>query len=369
MLLKNNRETVTDSGDKHIILDAIMVEKEVSVKVLADMAGGRVDGDGSVKIRGFASLDHAGSGDMSFLVKKKDRELLQRSKAAAFIVPEGVEGDGNRPLVIVKDPYLAAAVIHSYILREEFQAKGIHSRAFIGEHCTISDEITIGPLVVLGDRVTVGKKVTIEAGVVIGNDVTIGDECLIKSNVTICDGSILGNRVIIQPGVVIGSDGYGYATDSEGCHFKRPQVGIVRIEDDVEIGANTTIDRAAFGITWIRSGTKIDNLVQIAHNVVVGENSLIVAQVGISGSVTLGRNVVMGGQAGTAGHVKIGDRVMVAARGGVHTDIAEGARIGGAPAMPVQQWAKACAVFAKLPELRREVKKLGRAVEELDQQD
>ncbi len=346
-----------------------MVENEVSVEVLADMAGGRIDGDGSVKIRGFASLDQAGPGDMSFLVKEKDRGLLKTSKAAAFIVPEGVEGDGIRPFVIVRDPYLAAAIIHSYILREEFQAKGIHSGAFIGEHCDISDEITIGPMVVLGDCVTVGRKVTIEAGVVIGNDVTIGDGCLIKSNATICDGSILGRRVIIQPGAVIGSDGYGYATDAEGCHVKRPQVGIVRIEDDVEIGANTTIDRAAFGTTWIRSGAKIDNLVQVAHNVVVGENSLIVAQVGISGSVTLGRNVVMGGQAGTAGHVKIGDRAMIAARGGVHTDVAGGARIGGTPAMPVHQWAKASAVFAKLPELRREVKKLGKAVEKLEQQN
>ncbi len=346
-----------------------MVEKEVSVEVLADMVGGRVDGDGSVKIRGFASLDQAGSTDMSFLVKKKDLELLKTSKGAAFIVPEGAEGGGDRPLVIVRDPYLAAAIIHSYILRKEFQAGGIHSRAFIGKNCEISQEITIGPMVVLGDRVTVGKKVTIEAGVVIGNDVTIGDECLIKSNATICDGSILGSRVIIQPGAVIGSDGYGYATDAEGCHVKRPQVGIVRIGDDVEIGANTTIDRAAFGTTWIRSGAKIDNLVQIGHNVVVGENSLIVAQVGISGSVTLGRNVVMGGQAGTAGHVKIGDRAMVAARGGVHSDVAEGAKIGGAPAMPVHQWAKASAVFAKLPELRKEVKKLSKAVKKNEQQD
>ncbi|WP_457578113.1 UDP-3-O-(3-hydroxymyristoyl)glucosamine N-acyltransferase [Desulfomarina sp.] len=346
-----------------------MIEKEVTVEVLAGMAGGRVDGDGSVMIRGFASLDQAGPGDMSFLVKKKDQDLLKTSQGAAFIVPEGVEGDGSRPLVIVRDPYLAAAIVHSYILEDEFQAKGINSRAFVGEDCEISDEITIGPMVVLGDRVTIGKKVTIEAGVVIGNDVTIGDECLIKSNATICDRSILGNRVIIQPGAVIGSDGYGYATDAKGCHVKRPQVGNVRIEDDVEIGANTTIDRATFGTTWIRSGAKIDNLVQVGHNVVVGENSLIVAQVGISGSVTLGRNVVMGGQAGTAGHVKIGDRVMVAARGGVHTDVATGARIGGAPAIPVHQWARASAVFAKLPELRKEVKKLGKAVKKIEQQD
>jgi UDP-3-O-[3-hydroxymyristoyl] glucosamine N-acyltransferase len=346
-----------------------MIEQEISVNELAGLVNGRVEGDGSVRIEGFASLDQAGPKEISFLVKKKDCELLRASRGGAFIVPEGVESDGSRPLIIVRDPYLAAAVIHGYILEEEFQAKGIHNRAHIGKNCNISDEITIGPLAVLGERVTVGSKVTIEAGVVIGNDVIIGDGCQIKSNVTICDGTVIGRKVIIQPGAVIGSDGYGYATDERGGHVKRPQVGIVRIEDGVEIGANTTIDRAAYGTTWIKSGAKIDNLVQIGHNVVVGENSLIVAQVGISGSVTLGRNVVMGGQAGTAGHVKIGDRVMIAARGGVHTDIADGARIGGAPALPVHQWAKASAVFAKLPELRREVKKHGREIANLKHKD
>ena len=168
---------------------------------------------------------------------------------------------------------------------------------------------------------------------------------------------------------MVGSDGYGYSANERGEHIKRPQVGIVRIDDDVEIGANSCIDRAAYGVTWIKSGVKIDNLVQVGHNVVVGENSLLVAQVGMSGSTTHGRNVVLGGQSATAGHLTIGDRVMVAAMGGVHNNLPDGAVVGGAPAFPIRQWAKSCAVFSKLPELQSKVRKNTKAIEELSKTD
>ena len=206
------------------------------------------------------------------------------------------------------------------------------------------------PLVFVGDRVKVGEKVTIYPGVVIGSDCVIGDETVLHANVSIADRTVIGNRVIIHSGVSIGSDGFGYATDKTGRHTKKSQVGNVQIDDDVEIGANSCVDRAAFGTTRIRSGAKIDNLVMVAHNVDVGENVILVGQVGIAGSTTLGKNVVLGGQAGVAGHLKIGDRAIVAAMGGVHSNLKEGAVVGGAPAFDIKKWGRATASFTRMPE-------------------
>lgn len=340
-----------------------MENKKTTVEKLAARVSGEVVGDGSLEISGFAPLNDAGPTDISFLVKAKNSDEISSSGAGAVIVPYGVKGGVELPLVVVKDPYLAAAYIHNYFLESPFIAKGVHERAVFGKKCTLGSEISVGALVVLGDRVTLGERVCIEPGAVIGDDASIGDDCTIHSNATIYNGTIIGNRVTIHSGTVIGSDGFGYAVNEKGEHIKRPQVGIVRIGDDVEIGSNCCIDRAAYGETWIKSGCKIDNLVQIAHNVVIGENSLIVAQVGISGSTTLGRNVVMGGQAATSGHITIGDQVMIAARGAVHANLAKGAVVGGTPAIPIRQWAKSCAVFNKLPELQKQVKNNRKAIE------
>jgi UDP-3-O-[3-hydroxymyristoyl] glucosamine N-acyltransferase len=343
-----------------------MIKKEISVEALAEMVNGQVAGDQSAVIRGFAPLESAESDDISFLVKTKLADQLGTTGAGAVIVPLEVDGaDLNIPVIRVKDPYLAVAIIHSFLIARPFEAKGIHPRAFVGDDCSLGKEISIGPLAVIGDRVKIGERVAIEAGAVIGDDVEIGDDTTIKANVSVYSGCTLGSRVTIHSGAVIGCDGYGYAANERGEHIKRPQVGTVRIDDDVEVGANSCIDRAAYGVTWIKSGVKIDNLVQIGHNVVVGENSLLVAQVGISGSTTLGRNVVFGGQAAIAGHLTVGDQVMVAARGGIHNNLPKGAVVGGAPAFPIRQWAKSCAVFAKLPELQSKVRKNSKAIEEL----
>ncbi|MGB3210124.1 MAG: UDP-3-O-(3-hydroxymyristoyl)glucosamine N-acyltransferase [Desulforhopalus sp.] len=342
-----------------------MTEKIRSVLALAEMVNGQVAGDKTVLIQGFAPLDAAGPKEISFLAKAKMADLLETTGAGAMIVPLAVEEAANLPLIRVKDPYLAVAIIHSFFMETPFQSKGIHPRAFVGDECVLGREISIGPLAALGDRVKLGERVTVEAGAVIGDDVVIGDDTTVKANVTIYNQSIIGKRVTIHAGTVIGSDGYGYSANERGEHIKRPQVGIVRIDDDVEIGANCCIDRAAYGTTWIKSGVKIDNLVQVAHNVIVGENSLLVAQVGISGSTTLGRNVVMGGQSATTGHITLGDQVMVAARGAAHSDLAKGSVIGGTPGIPIRQWAKACAVFAKLPDLQTKIRKNTRAIEEL----
>jgi UDP-3-O-[3-hydroxymyristoyl] glucosamine N-acyltransferase len=339
--------------------------KEIAAQELADMVGGHLIGDGGLLIQDFAPLDNAGSVHISFLAKAKRADLLKTTGAGAVIVPLGVEPEGDMTVIQVRDPYLASAIIHNYLIEESFTAKGIHPRAFVGEACRFGEAITIAPLAVVGDRVTLGERVCVESGAVIGDDVEIGDDSTIKANVTVYQGSKIGRRVTIHSGTVVGSDGYGYAANERGEHIKRPQVGCVRIDDDVEIGANCCIDRATYGVTWIKSGVKIDNLVQVAHNVEVGENSLLVAQVGIAGSTTLGRNVVMGGQSATAGHVTVGDRVMVAARGGIHNNIEKGAVVGGAPAFPIRQWAKSCAVFAKLPELQKKIRENTRAIEKL----
>lgn len=344
-----------------------MEQKVVTVREIAEMVNGEVVGDGDMCINGFGPLEAAGEGEVSFLAKKKE-ELLEKCKAGVVIVPQGMMSVEGRTVIVAKNPYLASAIIHNYFLEKPFEAQGVHPRAFVGEDCTISEQVSVAPLAVIGKRVTLGERVAIGAGTVIEDDVEIGDDCEIKANVTIYHGTIIGNRVTIHSGSVIGCDGYGYAANEQGEHIKRPQVGIVKIDDDVEIGANCCIDRAAYGHTWIKSGVKIDNLVQLAHNVIVGENSLLVAQAGVAGSTTIGRNVALGGQTATAGHLTIGDRVMVAARGGVHNNQPDGAVIGGAPAIPARQWAKCSAIYNKLPELQAKVRKNSKNIEELQKE-
>ncbi len=343
-----------------------MKEKTVSLTTLAQLVDGEIAGDGGIMIHGLAPLETAREGEISFLVKANRSDALAATQASAVLVPMSIE-KADKTVIRVRDPYLASAKIHNFLLEKPFRAMGIHSRACIGADCTISDQVTIAALAVIGDRVKIGDRVNIGAGTIIGDGVEIGDDTLLKANVTIEPGCRLGKRVIIHSGAVIGSDGYGYAVDERGCHIKRPQVGVVHIDDDVEIGANTCIDRAAYGVTWIKSGVKIDNLVQVGHNAIIGENSLLVAQVGLAGSTTLGRNVVLGGQAGLSGHIHLDDGVMVAARGGVHQNLSKGAMVGGSPALPVKQWAKAAAVYAKLPEIAKEIKQLKKDVERLQE--
>ena len=341
-----------------------MERKEKKLAELAAMVDGEVEGDPEIRITGVADLKGAGPEDITFLVRADRAELLQQCRAAAVLVPRAVSGAG-RPVIRVGDPNLAAAVIHNWFMQPGPAPGSIHPRACIGEGCRIPASATIGPLAVVGDRVVLGERVRVGPGVVIGNDVTLGDDCCLFANVTIYERCRLGDRVIVHSGTVVGSDGFGYATDPRGCHVKRPHVGVVEIEDDVEIGANVTIDRATFGRTLVRRGTKIDNLVQIGHNVEVGENNLLVAQVGIAGSAVLGRNVVVGGQVGIKGHVHLGDFAMIAAKSGVHGNLKAKAVVSGVPAIDHQEWLKASALFARLPRLQKELRTLRRRVEDL----
>ncbi|PID55729.1 UDP-3-O-(3-hydroxymyristoyl)glucosamine N-acyltransferase [candidate division KSB3 bacterium] len=340
--------------------------KTIALHVVAELVQGTLEGDGDITISGMNGLEAAGSEEITFLAHAKEAARLTTTKAACALVPLDLTDPQPLPVIRVANPYLASAIVHNKLLEREFQATGIHPRAFVGDDCQIADEVSVGPLVAIGNRVVIGQRVTLEPGVVIGDDVMIGDDCVLKANVSIAERCKIGNRVIIHSGTVIGSDGYGYATDAMGNHIKRPQVGTVRIDDVVEIGAGVTIDRGAFGETWIQSGGKIDNQVHLAHNVVVGPNALLVAQVGIAGSTTLGRNVVLGGQTAVKDHIQLGDRVMAAARSGIHNSQPDGAQVGGAPAIPVKIWGKATAVFAKLPEMYRELRALKKAVAALE---
>ncbi|WP_136808472.1 UDP-3-O-(3-hydroxymyristoyl)glucosamine N-acyltransferase [Desulfosediminicola flagellatus] len=344
-----------------------MITKTLRLDAVAEMVDGELIGNGDVTISNIASIETAGPDDLAFLAKVKEAELLQNCKAAVALVPLTMGDVEHMPVIKVKNPYLASAIVHNALLEKEFKAEGIHERAYIGSDCTISKNISIGPLVAVGNRVTIGERVSIEPGTVIGDDVIIGDDTHLKANVTVAYGCVLGKKVIIHSGTVIGSDGYGYATDDMGNHVKRPQVGKVKIDDDVEIGSNVSIDRGTFGDTWIQSGAKIDNQVQIGHNVVVGPNSLIVAQVGIAGSTTLGRNVVLAGRSALNGHIHLGDQAMVAGGSGVHGSLEKGAKVGGYPAIPITKWAKANTIFAKLPEIYSEFRKLKKAVAALQE--
>ncbi len=338
--------------------------RECTLRQLAVLAGGQIEGDPELVVRGLNSLDLAGPGELAFILDRKQLSLLAASGASACIAPPGPE-PLPVPGIIVGNPGVAAARIHSFFLDEGFTALGVHPSAVIGKGCRIPEAVSIGPLVCLGEGVTLGERVRISAGAVIGAGVSIGEDSVVHAHATVARGCVIGRRVILQHGCVIGSDGFGFATDEQGCHHRRPQAGIVRIDDDVEIGANSCVDRAAFGETRIREGVKIDNLVMIGHNVDIGPHSILCGQAGIAGSSTLGRNVVLGARAGIGDHLLLGDRVMAAAMSGVHNNQPDGAVVGGYPALEARQWSRCVAAYARLPEILKELRRLKKEVEEL----
>lgn len=341
-----------------------MKNKVIKLGELAEMVGGELIGDPETKIAGVADLETAKDGEISFLADAKHVAAAEKTAAAAVIVPAALD-HLPRPAIKVRDPYLAVARIHNYFLAEPFTATGIDPRAVVGRDCRIPAEVSVGPLVVIGDRVRIGARVRLYPGVVIGDDAVLGDDVVLHANVNIGARCVIGSRVMMHAGTVIGSDGFSYATDENGRHVKRPHVGIVQIDDDVEIGANVCIDRATFGRTWVKRGTKIDNLVQLAHNVVIGEDSFLVAQVGIAGSTTTGRSVVLGGQVGVSGHIHLGDRVMAAAKSGVHNNLEDGMVVAGIPAFPHKKWLRASGAYAKLPDLVKELREVKKQLAEL----
>ena len=334
------------------------------LKELATWVGGKVIGDGEVEVFGVAAIDEAKNGEITFIANPKYLSKLTQTKASAIIVsPEVTQAE--KPLLSVTNPHLAFVKVVSLFSSHPYQPKGVDPHAWVSPTAQLGRDLTIYPFVYIGDRCQIGDRVTLYPGVSICEDSSIGEDSVIYSNVSIYSKTVIGKRVILHSGVVVGSDGFGYVKEGKK-NVKIPQVGSVEIEDDVEIGANTTIDRGALGKTTIRRGVKIDNLVQVAHNVVIGEDSIIVAQVGISGSTKIGSNVILAGQVGVVDHVEIGDNVMVSAQSGVPYDLAPNQAFSGSPAVPHREWLRAISVFPKMPEMRKALLGVERRLKELE---
>jgi UDP-3-O-[3-hydroxymyristoyl] glucosamine N-acyltransferase len=334
---------------------------------IAKIVDGRVIGDGKVVIRGISGIKEAQDGDLTFLANPKYLPLARTTQASAIIVGRDVVIDG-KPVVQTDNPSLAFSKVVG-LIKDDLtpKVKGIHSTAIVDPSADIGEGAGIGPYVVIEKGAKIGKNTVICAGVYIGQKTQLGDNCLIYPNVTILENVSIGQRVSIHAGSVIGSDGFGYVQVGDR-HIKVPQMGTVVLEDDVEIGACVTIDRARFDRTVVGRGTKIDNHVQIAHNVRTGENCIIVAQVGISGSTTLGNNVTLAGQVGVVGHVTIGDRVIVGGMSGVSKDIQPGAMVSGIPAEDHKSWARHIAHFQRFPIYVEEIRQLKEKVAALEKQ-
>ncbi len=325
-----------------------------SLKQLAELVGGELIGDPGITITGVAGIKEAKKGDITFLSQTRYLSFLGTTQASAVITSKNVTSD-QKPIIRTANPSEAfSKLIAVFIPSRPPRKPGIHPSAFVAPSAIIGKNVYIGPHAVVEDGVSIADNAVIEANSVIGADCVIGESSLIYSNVTIRERVEIGKRVIIHSGAVIGSDGFGYETEN-GLHQKISHVGTVLIEDDVEIGSNTCIDRGRFDKTWIKRGTKIDNLVQIAHNVIIGENCLIIAQVGISGSVELGDQVVLAGQCGVVGHIKLGNKVMVGARAGVSKAWPDGTILLGEPARPWSETKRIVVLTARLPELFKDL--------------
>lgn len=337
----------------------------ITLREVAERLNGKLSGGhGDIVISGVASLRDAGPGHISFLAHRRYLKDLQETKASAVILPREIAFE-RLPSINVEEPYFAFAQLLHLFYDLPYQSRGIDERAIVGKGAHIGRDVTIYPFVYIEEGATVRDQVVIYPGAFVGKGSMIGDHSVIYPNVTIREGCRIGQRVIIHSGAVIGSDGFGFVHHN-GEHHKIPQVGGVIIEDDVEIGANTTIDRATIGNTIIKRGTKIDNLVQIAHNVSVGEGCLFAAQAGIAGSTQIGNYVTMAGQAGVTGHIRIEDRVTVAGQAGVTKDVKEGQTVSGMPAFPHKEWLRAMAVFEDLPELKKKLSDLASRLDEIE---
>ncbi len=331
----------------------------MKLKDIADIIGGSIIGNPDIEITDVAGIKDACKGSITFLADKKNLSHAYTTNASAIIAKEDIKGI-SASIIAVDNPYLAFAKTLELFYKPPHIPPGISKESIIGKDVNLGKDISVYPYVHIGNKVTIGNRVTIFPFVYIGENVFIGDGSIIYPNVTIRENVKIGEKVIIHSGAVIGSDGFGYVQD-KGTHYKIPQIGGVIIEDNVEVGANVTIDRATLGNTVIGSGTKIDNLVQIAHNVKIGENCIILAQAGISGSVEIGNNVVLAGQVGIADHKKISDGVIVTGKSGVTGDLEAGV-YSGYPALPHKEWLRAQSIYAKLPDILRRLHELERRV-------
>jgi UDP-3-O-[3-hydroxymyristoyl] glucosamine N-acyltransferase len=338
----------------------------ITLAQIHEVVGGTIHGDSRTPISGLTTLGEADPNALSFIANDKMSKAAAALRVAALLVHRHLT-DLAVPQIVVDNPMLAfARVAQTFFVRPQ-APRGIAEHVMQGADVRIGTDPSIWPFVTLGDRVMIGDRVTLYPGVFVGSDSRIGDDSVLYPNVVVREGCSLGARVIVHSGTVIGADGFGYV-QHQGRHHKIPQLGGVVIEDDVELGANVTVDRATFGLTLVKQGTKVDNLVQIAHNVIVGEHCILVAQVGIAGSTTIGHHVMIGGQAGLADHLTIGDQVMIAAKAGVNRSIESNQVVGGIPAMPREKALRIQGGIFQLPEMKELVRNLEQRVATLETQ-
>jgi len=344
------------------------------VREIAQLVNGTIDGNADCEIRCLSKIEEAGSGDITFIANLKYKKYLKTTAASAILIAQDAtfEELQNRsvPIAIIRvsDPYRAFThLVDLFYPEPQLPPKGVHPSAIIAKTASIGTDCSIGPHVVIGEHCMIGEGTIIFPGCVLCDDVSIGSRTMLYPNVTVREQCSIGNHVIIHPGVVIGNDGFGFAPREDGSYEKIPQRGIVVIEDDVEIGANCTIDRATIGQTSIKQGTKLDNLIHIAHNVVVGEHTVMAAQTGISGSTKVGRYCAFGGQVGLTGHITIADKTSIGAQSGVPKSITEpGKTYFGYPAKELHETLKIQAATGQLPALLIEVRALQKRIEELE---
>jgi UDP-3-O-[3-hydroxymyristoyl] glucosamine N-acyltransferase len=337
----------------------------LKLKDVAERLDCRLEGDGDIEIRRVTGIEDAGPGDLTFFANPKYAAELRTTRASAVILGERAEG-ATCAMLRAPQPYLAFAKAVELFADPWRPPAGVHRLALVADSAVIGEGASIGPFAVVEEGAHVGARTILHSHVMIARDAHVGDDCVLHARVSIRERVRIGCRVVIQDGAVIGTDGFGFARRPDGSHHKIPQVGDVVVEDDVEIGANTAIDRPAVGVTRIGSGTKIDNLVQIAHGVTVGRHVLLAAQVGVAGSTTIEDGVTLAGQVGVAGHLTIGKGVIATAQTGIPNSVEPGAFISGYPAIANREWLKASAVFRRLPELRRLVSALESRIEALE---
>lgn len=341
---------------------------KLTLREIAQKIDGKVIGDETLEIHGVSSFSDAQSGEITFASDSKFLKLLHSTRAGAVIVPEEFDTSENFVSFIkTRNPKRKFFRILSLFHPPKEPERGIASGSITGHNFIAGADFSVGHHVTIGDNVKIGDRVHIMHGAYIGDDVIIGDDTTIKPNVTIMERSRIGSKVIIHSGTVIGCDGFGFTQDmADGNHEKIPHAGFVQIDDDVEIGACNTIDRGTLGRTWIGRGVKTDNLVHIAHNVAVGEFSLIVAQVGIAGSSIIGKRVILAGKAGISGHLRIGDGAIIGPGAGILSDVKPGTIVSGIPGMPHKLWLKVASVLPTLPEIRKKILSLERQLKRRD---
>jgi len=339
--------------------------RHLTLTELAERLGCRLEGDGRLEVTRVAGIEAAGPGDLTFFANPKYAPQLRETQATAVIANDAADG---MPCAVLRsaNPYLAFARAVALFAPREVRPPGVNRLADVAATAVIAADASIAAFVSIADGATVGARTTIYPHVTIGAGARIGDDCVIHARASIRERVQLGNRVIVQDGAVIGSDGFGFAHREDGTHQKIPQIGDVVIEDDVEIGANAAIDRPAVGETRVGAGSKIDNLVQVAHGVKIGRDVLLAAQVGVAGSTVIEDRVTLAGQVGVAGHLLIGKGVVATAQSGIPNSVEAGAFVSGYPAIDNREWLKASAVFRRLPELKKLVTELRRRLDEID---